>query len=204
MPRSAELIGKQFNVSPSVIAAFIDAKVYITCRPSFGQEAIYNGKDRVHGLKWQSVLDCFGLYCHWYGGKSSRRHDAFIYLDSGVCELLDNNLDGMVLGIYGDAAYPRSNRLLKPFLGEVTREQTEFNRWWSVLRIVVEWGFSKHVALFPLIEMKKKKKIQLSPVAKLVDAAAFFTNCHTLLYGSEVASYFNTRDQMPSLESYFV
>jgi len=85
----------------------------------------------------------------------------------------------------------------------LTPDRLEFNRWYSLQRVVVEWGFSKLVALFPYVDFHKKLKILHAPVTPLVDAAAFFTNCHTLLYGGQVAEYFECVDEIPTLEQYF-
>lgn len=203
--QSAQHIGNAFQMPQgSPIVGFIDAKIWVTCKPVYGETSVYNGKDRVHGLKWQSVIDCFGLICHFYGGLSARRHDALLYQESGVYPLLEANLQGHILGLFGDLAYPRSNRLLKPYARVgLTPARIAFNRWYSLLRVVVEWGFSKVVALFPFTDYEKKLKILLVRVTPMVDVAAFFTNCHTLVYGSQVSDYFQTRDVMPTLESYF-
>jgi len=202
LSRSALLINQHFGVN-APIAGFVDAKIWVICKPGLGETSVYNGKDRVHGLKWQSVIDCFGLLCHFYGGRSARRHDAFLFDQSGVYEMLDANLQGLLLGIFGDLAYPASDRLLKPYAGNLTPDRLEFNRWYSLQRVVVEWGFGKLVALFPFVDYHKKLKILLSPVTPLVDIAAFFTNCHTLLYGGQIAQYFGCVNEIPSLTEYF-
>lgn len=205
LQRSAELIARRFGLPVPLVMAFIDGKVFHTCRPKKNQRCVWCGKDRCHGLKWQNLIDAFGISCHFYGGHSARVHDAWVYNHSGLYAILNRILGERLLCVYGDAAYPRSDRLLKPYLGPTTEQQRAFNRWYSVLRVVVEWSLGKIVALWPIVNFKPKMKILLSRITPMVEAAAFFTNCHTLLYGSQVSQYFGVRDEeLPALEEYFV
>lgn len=57
------------------------------------------------------------------------------------------------------------------------------------VRVSVEWTLGKTVALWKLIDQPKQMRVLLSPVAKMVEVAALFTNLHTCYYGI-VSQYF--------------
>ena len=64
------------------IIGFIDATVRPCCRPVHFQEEVYNGKDCVHALKFQTVMMADGIICHVSGPWSGRRHDTHIFQNS--------------------------------------------------------------------------------------------------------------------------
>ncbi|KAK4881548.1 hypothetical protein RN001_004867 [Aquatica leii] len=77
---------------------------------------------------------------------------------------------------FGDQAYGLMELLITPFPGrpqDMPAHQRQFNQSMKILRVSVEWGFQKIVSLFAFV-------------------AALLTNCHTCLYGSQTADYFNT------------
>jgi hypothetical protein len=131
--RSARAISAKLGLPFEVVLGFIDGKLFETARPKYGQEAIYNGKDRVHGLKYQAIVLACGLLANFAGPFAGRRHDAFMWSDSNFMAVLDRELQGLVLALFGDAAYPRSDRMLKPFIGvNLTAMQHAYNdRWCS-------------------------------------------------------------------------
>lgn len=131
--RSADAISKKLGLSQRVVMGFIDGKLFETCRPMYGQEAIYNGKDRCHGLKWQGALAACGILFNFAGPQAGRRHDAYVWHESQLYALLEEVLQGIFLALFGDSAYPRSARMLKPYVGiNLTEAEHAFNdRWCS-------------------------------------------------------------------------
>ena len=92
---------------------FIDGTLRQTCRPIYNQREVYNGKYRVHGLKFQSVLVPNGLIAKLYGPVEGRLHDSTLLRESGVMDEIEhfNMADGRPMNLYGDKAYPISDIL---------------------------------------------------------------------------------------------
>lgn len=106
--------------------------------------------------------------------------------------------------LYGDQAYGLMDLLITPFPGrpeDLPVHQNNFNHSMKILRVSVEWGFQKIVSLFAFIDFKKNQKLLLQNLDTIWKVAVLLTNCHTCLYGSQTADYFNTIP--PTLEEYF-
>ena len=203
--KSAQFIAQAFGLDYAIIFAFVDAKLWRTCKPAIFQRAIYNGgKHKAHGLAGQSIVDAFGLLMHFFCPISGRYHDAHVWAESGVYALLERVLGNRVKALIGDSAYPHSNRLLPMAKRPRTEEQRTINSFKAALRVSVEHGQNKIGTLFPLLDKKRQMRILLSPVGVWINVAAFLTNCHTLLYGSQVADFYYCRAEVPTLEEYIV
>ncbi|KAH6920135.1 hypothetical protein HPB50_028877 [Hyalomma asiaticum] len=121
--------------------------------------------------------------------------------NSQVYAKLEKLVQGRHYCLYGDPAYPLRPLLLKPYGGaSLTPEQCAFNKAMSSVRQAVEWGFGKIAGLFAFVDFKKNQKIFRQNVARMYKASALLANCHTCLYGAQVAQYFDL--QPPSLEVY--
>lgn len=118
--------------------------------------------------------------------------------------MLEEVLGEVAAVMFGDSAYPESNRLRPMKKKPRTEADRNWNRLAGALRICVEWGFSKIVSLWPRFDNKRKMKLLLSPIGKWIRVCAFLTNYHTILYGSQVADYFQCRHSRPRLEEYIV
>ena len=154
-------------------------------------------------LFMQSVETPNGLIANMYGPVEGRWHDAFILGMSGLLDQLRNfNLpNGEPYVIYGDPVYGLSQNILAPFRGAVlTRQQQEFNKAMSGVRISVEWGFGKICQYFAFLDFKNNNKVLLQPVGKYFVVASLLINCHTCLYGSLTSTHFDVSP--PSLETY--
>lgn len=203
--KSAQCIARSWAFVYAVIFGSVDGKLWRTCKPSKFQRALYNGgKHKAHGLSGQSVIDCFGLLIHFFCPVSGRVHDAELWRLSGVYALLQAVLGDEIKALFGDSAYPASNRLIPMVKDPQTDADQERNSFKAALRVSVEHGFNKIGALFPLLDIKRKMRILLSPIAVWINIAAFLTNCHTLLYGSQVAEYFDCQNLIPDLADYIV
>lgn len=104
--------------------------------------------------------------------------------------------------MYGDCAYPLLELLLRPYTRVLTPEQAIFNLRMSSVRQAVEWGFGKIVTQFAFLDFKKNQKLLLQDVVSMYKTATILVNCHTCLYSSQTAQYFNF--DPPTLEEYLL
>ena len=123
-------------------------------RPKQHQRAVYNGHERVHALKFQSVVTPNRLIANLFGPAESRRHDSAMLAMSGLLEQLEQHLfslDGQPLCIHGDPVYPHGVHLQCPFARrpDLTDEQA-FNQSLSRVCICVEWIFWRYYELLQI------------------------------------------------------
>ncbi|XP_029831683.2 uncharacterized protein LOC115316464 [Ixodes scapularis] len=132
-----------------------------------------------------------GIICELDGPFPGHRHDAVMLRESGLYDKLERLVQGSTFTIYGDPAYPLRPLLMRPYAGvSLTAQQQEFNRAMSTVRQAVEWGFGKTLSLFSFVDFKKNQKLLLQNVPQMYRVATILTNCHTCLYGSQVAMFF--------------
>ena len=67
---------------------FIDGTVTPCCTPGINQITVYNGRKRVHGIKFQSVVTPSGLIANLFDPVEGRKHDSGMLGDSGLCTQL--------------------------------------------------------------------------------------------------------------------
>ena len=186
------------------IWGFLDGTQLRICRPSDGQESVYNGHKRQHSLKFQSVMLPCGIIGHFSGPIEGRRHDSAMYFFSGLDDQVRNIHDsnGKQLALYADSAYSFRRYLITPFKGSnLSKLEKKFNKNMAKVRGAVEWGFGKISNNFAFLEFHRNMKVYLQPVAKLMYTGAILTNAHTCLYGSQTSTYFHMPP--PSLHTYF-
>lgn len=100
--------------------------------------------------------------------------------------------DGRVYIIFGDQAYGIRRLLLCPYPGQNLNEaQQNFNASMTPVRQSVEWGFQKTITEFAFLDYKKNQKLLLQDIEAMYKSAVILSNCHTCLYGSQTAQYFN-------------
>jgi hypothetical protein len=104
------------------IFAFIDNTMNASCRPGGGptsdgtgaprndphiQMAWYNGWEKLHGMKWQTVDLPNGMNFHVWAPFSVRHPDLYSYRHSDINRLVADMLVGQLkqYRIYGDSAY---------------------------------------------------------------------------------------------------
>lgn len=88
----------------------IDSSLLFKCtyRPVYFQEEVYNGKDCVHALKFQTVMLADGIISHVSGPWSGRRHDTYIFINSelpqtlGTLPRMPHEDGGELMAIYAD------------------------------------------------------------------------------------------------------
>ena len=186
---------------PNLIG-FIDGKLQYVCRPGRYQHVLYSGHKRVHGIKFQGIVFPNGIQPFPYGPINGNRHDSFVLSSSGILDVLRGcaNRLGQVHALFGDSAYPISPYLYRMYKGVMSAAQAMFNRDMSPLRVSVEWGFGKIVALWPFLDYRKKHQVLLAPCGLYFGVANVLTNMHTCLYGNIVASRFDM--EPPTMEAY--
>lgn len=130
----------------------------LVCRPSQHRRVMYNGHKRLHALKFQAVTAANGMIAHLYGPMEGRRHDCYLLRMSGLLNQLEErsfNTAGRVMCIYGDPAYPLRAHLQAPFKGNLTPQQSDYNKSMSSVRISVEWLFGDIVNFFRTHQRKQ-------------------------------------------------
>ncbi|KAH9106569.1 hypothetical protein LEN26_014517 [Aphanomyces euteiches] len=166
--------------------AFIDGTVSECCRP----------------VKFQTLVTPDGIIAHAFGPIEGRRHDLTILRESNLERLIENDsrFNGFV--IYGDPAYGYSDQLASPFGGaRLSYAQQQVNRSMSKVRINVEWSYGQILQYWPIVDYKKKLRIDTSPIAKMYKVAALLTNFITCDRGQNTNSaYFGISP--PSLQVY--
>lgn len=186
---------------------FIDGTARQICRPSVEQENYYSGHKRFHCLKYQSVLCPDGIIVSLKGAYPGRRHDAGIFRETGLYNELEqvaNFGPNEKFCLYGDQAYGLMDLLITPYQGrpaDLQLYQQQFNQSMKRLRVSVEWGFQKVVGQFAFIDFRKNQKLLMQDVESMYKTAVLLTNCHTCLYGSQTATYFNIVP--PNINLYF-
>ena len=71
-------------------------------------------------------------------------------------------MNGQVLCLFGDPAYPMRRQLQSSFSGAyLSQQQREFNKSMSQVRVIVEWVFGDVISHFKRMGFKKNLKIGL-------------------------------------------
>ena len=123
-------------------------------------------------------------------------------LPSLVTHGKDSN--GSDLCVYSDLGYPIRPQLQTGFKnnGNLTQQQTDYNKTMSALRVAVDWIFGDIATFFAFLDFKKKHKLYQGPIGKMYICCALVTNAKACLYGNGTSEYFNL--DPPTLEEYFV
>ena len=87
----------------------MDDTVKQICHPGEMPRTVYNGRKRVHAIKFQAIATPNGLAANLYGPVEGKRYDSRMLADSAILPLLQQysvNQIGNQLCLYGDLAYP--------------------------------------------------------------------------------------------------
>lgn len=183
---------------------FIDGTARNICRPILLQEEYYSGHKRNHCVKFQSIIGPDGIISSLMGAYPGRRHDAAIYRASNIYQQLQRVgiFGDRRFLIYGDQGYPVNDLLLCPFgrRANMPQHQIDFNESMKILRASVEWGFQKVIAEFAFVDFKKNQKLLLQDVEAYYKVAVILTNCHSIFYGNQTASFFGV--EPPTIQEY--
>lgn len=147
-----------------------------------------------------------GIIISLKGAFEGRKHDARMFRESQLYAELERKAsypDNFKFVLYGDQAYGIMELVLCPYPGrldELPEHRRQFNLSMKNLRTSVEWGFQKVLSQFAFVDFKKNQKLLQQDLQSFYKVAVLLTNCHTCLYGSQTASYFNVVP--PTLEEY--
>lgn len=153
-------------------------------------------------VKFQGIALPNGLFGYLWGVSVGRNHDSNVLGQSRLLVQLQRMCErlGFVWSIYGDAAYPLSQFLIRPFVNP-SREEELCNARMSAGRVTVEWAYGMVLALFPFLDGKKNMQLWLSPIAKIYSCAVLMFNCHTCLNrGNQISLVFDVPP--PSIHDY--
>lgn len=152
---------------------------------------MYNGHERTHAIKFQSVVAPDGLIVHLYGPVEGKRRDSALLNESNLLQELVQYANGPhgPVQLYGDLGYPIT-RHMKPYAGVITPDQQVFNVCMSLVRQCVEWQFGWVITLWTFMDFKKNLKLYLQPVGRLYRLAVLLTNCHVCLREQNQTSKF--------------
>jgi len=181
---------------------FIDGTMFTICRPTVGQEAMYNGWKRQHKVKYQCVVLPNFLIGDWFGPGAGRAHDSQVLADSNLVARLQGmrgRLD-VELCVYGDPAYPVHDVLLRAPKGRMNNAMEAYATLMSHYRESVEWVFGKMGELWPFVTDVRRKTTGSRATSKEDCVAALLTNYHTCRYGGVANRYFDTLP--PSMSEY--
>jgi hypothetical protein len=156
------------------------------------QRAFFNGKDRVHSIKFQCLIVPTGLCACMYGPVAGSRHDAFMLLESEIEEKMRRLWASLgspnpFFVMYGDPAYPIGPFIHRPFKGAfLTAAQRNFNDDMKHGRISVENLFGMHGMRFQFLDFKKNLLLFKSPIADYFFCGMFFHNVHACIHPNQV------------------
>ena len=189
--------------------AFIDATLRGINRPAFSQDIWFNGHHWEHGVLWQALTAPNGLIIDLAGPMTGRRHDRQLLKKSRLTSrwMAANVAAGWAPGrfrMYADAGYWTSPALQAAYHrknGAIAADKRQLNFVMSKVRIAVEWGFGRVIALWPFFNFKAGQNLGRSPVAKMYVTAVLLSNAFCCINGSQTCEYFGIYP--PSLEDYF-
>lgn len=190
---------------PNLIG-FIDGKLQPVCKPGRYQHVLYSGHKRVHSIiKFQGIVFPNGIQPFPFGPVNGSRHDSFMLAASGILDVLRgcSNRLGQQYALFGDSAYPISPFLYRMYKGVLNSvAQQMFHKEMSPLRVSVEWGFGKILALWPFLDYRNKHQALLAPCGLYFGVANKCTHEHAHMsrYGSIVSRRFDM--EPPAMEAY--
>jgi hypothetical protein len=184
---------------------FVDGTVRPIPKPSHLQGVVYNGKDRIHALKFQSVVTPDGMLHQLTGPWPGARHDMHMLRQSSllpyVCGL-PTAADGTRFSIYADCGYSESPGIVAPYFdGAVNVVHEAWNQAMASSRIAVEWGFGDIVLSWSHLDMVRQHQLlsnrKIGQVYLVAGLMTNFLNCFKPNRGSQ---YFNV--EPPTFEIY--
>lgn len=207
-PKWASAVASVTTIQGMDIVAFMDGTCVVICRPSYGQDPMFNGKDRTHCIKVICVVAPNGLVVYTAGPFAGSMHDARVYDKSGLEGLL-NAITGRLCAnghpqycIGGDKAFALSPVVTSLFKPATTAAERAYNKAFSKPRTSVEWGFGICGNLWTRLKSVKKVKLFVTPPFKMYVAALILTNAYACEYGNQVSLFFGMADDAPSMEEY--
>lgn len=166
---------------------------------------MFSGHYRAHGYRYQGIACPNGIIEHLWGPVEGRHHDCYLLWMSDVLDELRAFTDenDTPYYIYGDPAYPLNPHLLAPYKRlRLTASETDFNRRYSSVRIMVEWMFGRVTQLWRGMDFIPTERSLSSPLGSKYCVAVILTNIYTCMQqGNQSSKYFNNV-RVPTLSEY--
>ena len=189
-----------------IVVGFIDGTVRQICKPTHLQNPMYNGKDRIHSLKYQAITTPDGIIRHLAGPYPGSRHDQFMLRESGILDWLA----GFPLepehkcpyAIYADAGYSVQPGILIPFHDpEINPIHAGYNAAMSSVRISVEWAFGAILTHWAALRhVPDQQLLSNRKIGQTYFVAALLTNFLDCVRPNATSQYFSLKP--PSLTHY--
>ena len=189
----------------SNIFGFIDATVRPIPKPTYLQSAVYNGKDKVHAIKYQALVTPDGMLHQLAGPWPGSRHDMHMLHKSKLRDYvagLPSRPDGTSFVVYADQGYAQSPEVETPFFDGATNAFHEaINQAMASSRIAVEWAFGDIVQLWASLDMKRTQQLlSQRKVAQVYLVAGLLSNFMNCFHPNKGSQYF--RVAPPTFEEY--
>ena len=151
----------------------------------------YICRKKRYSINTQAVVDHRGLFLHVYSGWPGRAHDARVFKNSGLMDVLKtrclSSTGSVNSSIIGDSAYPRRSYLLVGHGVEQTTDERIANNYISNARVVVENAFGRLKGRFRSLQ---KLEIETKAVPHRILACMVL---HNFIERAEGPSEFNDR-----------
>lgn len=180
-------VGYEKNDVMDNIWGFIDATIRPCARPVRFQKVVYNGKNRVHSIKFQSIVTWDGMIAHLSGPWAGARHDSGIFAESSLPDVLRSlpcvaSVGNPPIALYADEGYALSPRIFVPYAdGRICARHAAFNHKMSQMRITVEWGYHCVLRSWTALDFKRNLQIFKSPIGAYYTIAVLLTNIQSCL-----------------------
>lgn len=205
--RLCDIVHRQNGVMDN-IWGFIDATIRPCARPVRFQKVMFNGKNHVHSIKFQSVVSWDGMIAHMCGPWAGARHDSGIFAESGLPSILEtlpfvSSPGTPAVALYADDGYALSRRVFVPYPdGRVNARHAAFNQTLSQSRITVEWSYHKILSSWTALDFKRNLKIFKSPIAVYYMVATLLTNIQSCLNTYNEITLYSGYGRTPTVEDY--
>jgi hypothetical protein len=205
LERFSAAIEAKSGIGGRFIFGFVDGTVRPMPKPSHLQSAVYNGKDRRHALKYQSVVTPDGMLHQLAGPWPGARHDMHMLRNSALLPYvngLPRAADGTQYSVYADCGYAERDGIVTPYFdGAVNVVHEAWNQAMASSRIAVEWGFGDIVLAWSHLDMTRSHQLlsnrKIGQVYLVAGLMTNFLNCFKPNRGSQ---YFNV--EPPTFEVY--
>jgi hypothetical protein len=186
------------------IFGFIDGTVRPMCKPTHLQAACYNGKDRVHALKWQGLTTPDGMLLQLCGPYPGSRHDMHMLHKSELMSYVRQlpRVNGDIVSVYADQGYASSPGLITPFFdGAINAVHEAYNQAMASARICVEWSFADILCYWASLDMKRMQQLLSNrKIGQVYLVAGVLTNFKNCMSPNNTSQYFHVPP--PCLEDY--
>ena len=159
-------------------AGFIDGTFRRCARPIEGQQYIYSGYYKAHGIKFQCVVAPNGLVVDFFGPVPGRRSDSYLLKQSGFLERMRqlSRVAGGEYYVYGDPAYPLGRGIMRGYKGAMNAREAAFSNAMNALRVSVERSFLNIARDWSFVTSERNLKIWWQPIGRIYYAPAILTN----------------------------